>query len=65
MYKHQDRQTPHLFEELFPYGGKLDAENRWLKIAALIPRQELEEKYAVSFSDRGRMAIHLKHHFRG
>src|SRR3989338_3653128 len=56
MYKPQDRQTPHLFEELFPYGGKLDAENRWLKIANLIPWQKLEEKYAVSFSDRGRPA---------
>ena len=54
MYKRPDRQTLHLFEELFPYGGKLDSENRWLKIAKLIPWVELEEKYAVSFSDRGR-----------
>ena len=54
MYKPQDRETPHLFEELFPYGGKLDAENRWLKIATLIPWEVLEKKYAESFSDRGR-----------
>ena len=31
MYKSPDRQTPHLFEELFPFGGKLDSKNRWLK----------------------------------
>lgn len=54
MYKRRDRQTPYLFEELFPYGGKLDTENRWLKIAKLIPWETLERKYAESFSDRGR-----------
>lgn len=54
MYKRQDSQTPHLFEELFPYGGKLDEKNRWLKIAKLISWGKLEEKYAASFSDRGR-----------
>jgi hypothetical protein len=54
MYKAQDRQTPHLFEELFPFGGKLDTGNRWLKIAGLIPWEILEKKYAACFSDRGR-----------
>lgn len=54
MYKRQDRETPHLFEELFTFGGKLDEGNRWLKIRKLIPWQELEEKYAGYFSDRGR-----------
>jgi hypothetical protein len=54
MYKSQDRQTPHLFEELFPFGGKLDSKNRWLKIAGLIPWKELEQKYAQYFSDLGR-----------
>ena len=54
MYKSQDRKTLHLFEELFPYGGKLDQANRWLKIAKLIPWGELEKKYAVNFSKYGR-----------
>lgn len=54
MYKSQDRQTKHLFEELFPFGGKLDAGNRWLKIAGIIPWESLEKKYAAYFSDRGR-----------
>ena len=54
MYKSPDRQTPHLFEELFSFGGKLDEGNRWLKIGKLIPWTELEGKYAEYFSDRGR-----------
>jgi transposase, IS5 family len=54
MYKSQDRETPYLFEALFPFGGKLDPQNRWLKIAGLIPWEELEKKYAAYFSNRGR-----------
>ena len=54
MYKRKDRQTLPLFEDLFPFGGKLDEENRWLKMSKLIPWQELEEKYSGYFSDRGR-----------
>ena len=54
MYKSQDRQTKPLFEELFPFGGKLEAGNRWLKIAGIIPWESLEKKYAEYFSDRGR-----------
>jgi len=54
MYKEKDRQTPYLFEELFPFGGKLDENNRWIKIAGIIPWQRLEERYVTYFSDRGR-----------
>jgi len=56
MYKAQDRKTQYLFEELFPFGGQLDENNRWLKIAQLLPWEELERKYAGYFSDRGRPA---------
>ena len=42
MYKYQDRNTKPLFQELFPFGGKLDKENRWLKVAEIIPWKELE-----------------------
>lgn len=54
MYKSRDRKTPPLFEELFPFGGKLDEGNRWLKIGGLMPWEELEKKYATYFSDQGR-----------
>ncbi len=56
MYKAKDRKTPYLFEELFPFGGKLDEENRWLKIATLIPWDQLEAKYEGYFAYGGRPA---------
>jgi len=56
MYTGKDRETPILFKELFPFGGQLDKTNRWLKIKALIPWEELEEKYESYFSKIGRPA---------
>ncbi|MEE9189164.1 MAG: transposase [Candidatus Neomarinimicrobiota bacterium] len=57
MYKGKDRKTIPLFEELFPFGGKLDENNRWLRIAELIPWDELEAEYRGYFSDIGRPAL--------
>ena len=54
MYRGKDRQTLPLFSELFPFGGKLDPENRWLKIAKLIPWEGIESKYKKYFSEIGR-----------
>ena len=56
MYKAKDRQTNPLFEDLFPFGGKLDENNRWLKIAKLIPWKQLENSYSRLFSNTGRPA---------
>jgi len=56
MYRRKDRKTIPLFPELFPFGGKLDENNRWLRIADLIAWEELEEEYAKHFSDVGRPA---------
>jgi len=56
VYKSKDRKTIPLFPELFPFGGKLDERNRWLRIANLIPWEELEEDYRKHFSDVGRPA---------
>jgi len=57
VYKAKDRQTEPLFEELFPFGGKLDENNRWLKIADLIPWNKLENSYSQHFSTTGRPGI--------
>lgn len=57
MYKGKDRKTGYLFEELFPFGGKLDENNRWLRICGMIPWEELEKRYASYFSERGRPAL--------
>ena len=54
MYRRKDRKTIPLFPELFPFGGKLDENNRWLRITELIPWEELEDEYAKHFSDVGR-----------
>jgi hypothetical protein len=56
MYKSKDRKTLVLFPELFPFGGKLNEDNRWLRIAELIPWEELEDEYRKYFSDVGRPA---------
>ncbi|MEM7067232.1 MAG: IS5 family transposase [Cyanobacteria bacterium P01_B01_bin.77] len=34
-----------------PFGGKLSAENRWVKLAELIPWEEFESSYASQFSE--------------
>jgi len=57
MYKGEDKKTLPLFEELFPFGGKLDKNNRWLKIAGLIPWDEIEDSYRKHFSVIGRPAL--------
>lgn len=57
MYRGKDRQALPLFSELFPFGGKLDPENRWLKIAKLIPWDEIERKYKRFFCERGRPSL--------
>ena len=57
MYRGKDRQTRKLFSEFLPFEGKLDSENRWLKIKGLIPWESLEARYQGYFSDRGRPAL--------
>jgi len=32
-----------------PFGGRLSADNRWVKIAQIIPWDEFESEYAVNF----------------
>ena len=49
MYQGKDRQTLPLFSELFPFGGKLAPEIRWLKIA-IIPASKKVAKFVFSIS---------------
>jgi len=56
VYKAKDRNTQPLFEDLFPFGGSLDEKNRWLRIADLIPWNQLENSYSQQFSHTGRPA---------
>lgn len=52
MYRKKDRQTMPLFPELFPLGGGLRPENRWMKLGRLIPWNQMEDIYVEHFSDR-------------
>jgi len=42
---------------ILPFADKLAADNRWVKLAAIIPWDEIEKQYAFMFpSDRGNVA---------
>jgi len=51
MYKYSDNQIMLPHEFFLPFGGKLNPENRWCKLAALIPWSKIEEKYARNFKN--------------
>ena len=41
-----------------PFGGKLSADNRWVKLAGMIPWEKIEERYVESINEeRGRLAL--------
>ena len=49
MYRREPRHQL-LFEDFFlPFGGRLSGNNRWIKLHALIPWDELEDDYASQF----------------
>ena len=49
MYKEQESQVS-VFEFQMPWGGHLNPENRWIKLAEIMPWQEIEEEYASKFN---------------
>lgn len=51
MYKHNEKQMilPHEF--FLPFGGKLNPENRWCKMAAIIPWDDIEDRYIENFEN--------------
>ena len=46
-----NRQLP-LFKELMPYGGKIDENNRWIKMADLVPWDVMAVIYAQYFDSK-------------
>jgi IS5 family transposase len=58
MYRKQDKAQLTMDEFDIPFGDGLNANNRWIKIAKLIPWDFIEEQYAKSFSEEvGRPSI--------
>jgi transposase, IS5 family len=49
MYKHNLKQLE-LPEFVLPFQGELSPDNKWVKMAALVPREEFEERYRKNCS---------------
>lgn len=56
MYRKPSLQMT-LDDFILPFSGKMDAKNRWVQLAKIIPWNEIETEYAFMFpSDRGNVA---------
>jgi len=49
MYRREHRDQLSFEVFFLPFGGKLSGENRWIKLAEMIPWNELENDYAAQF----------------
>jgi hypothetical protein len=49
MYRREHRHQLSFEDFFLPFGGKLCGDNRWIKLAELIPWDELEDDYAAHF----------------
>ena len=45
------RQTT-LFQDIMPYGGKLDENNRWIRLSELVPWTSLEKLHDSYFDPK-------------
>jgi len=52
MYKKTEQQLTFVDDFFLPFGGKLNKENRWIRLAEVIPWWRAEEKYAKSFKKK-------------
>jgi hypothetical protein len=56
------KSTPQMnvYDFILPFGGELDPEKRWVKMANLIPWNDFEDDYAANFSEEGPPAKPLR-----
>ena len=52
MYKKAELAPSPPSEFELPFGGRLSADNRWLRMAQIIPWSEFESEYAANFPER-------------
>jgi len=58
MYRKRNREQVYIEDYVLPFGGKLRADNRWVKLAGMMPWDFIEDIYAESMSeDNGAPAI--------
>lgn len=56
MFRKMEKQL-YIEEFVLPFEGKLRADNRWVKLAKIIPWDSIEDRYAKHFtSNRGQVA---------
>ncbi|WP_107842109.1 hypothetical protein [Metasolibacillus meyeri] len=57
MYEHNENQMilPHEF--FLPFGGRLNVDNRWVRMASLIPWNEVEEAYIKTLGDTKKVSM--------
>jgi hypothetical protein len=62
MYKNNEKQILIPDDFFLPFGGKLNKENRWVKLANIIPWWEFEDKYRRNFkpSQTGEQAFSVR-----
>ncbi|HJD20946.1 MAG TPA: transposase [Candidatus Gemmiger faecigallinarum] len=56
MYRAQDSQLS-VYDFLPPYHGELAADNRWVRLAAVIDWEGFEKEYSALFARGGKVAI--------
>jgi len=53
MYRKETKEQIEFHDFILPFSGTLNRNNRWIKLAEMIPWDEFEEKYAKQFSGSG------------
>ena len=56
MYRKRNREQFSIDDFIPPFGGKLPADNRWVKLGRVIPWERIEERYAARFGKCGNVA---------
>jgi transposase, IS5 family len=47
------KSQPNMPDFFLPFGGKLDPQNRWIKLAAFVPWNMMEGEYEKNFTSSG------------
>ena len=58
MYRKRDRNQQHIDDFILPFGGELRADNRWVKLAGILPWDFIEDQYVEGMNqENGAPAI--------
>lgn len=61
MYRKRETEQLLLSDFFLPFSGKLNSENRWVKLSQIIPWDKIEDKYAKNFKGiKGNVALSVR-----